>query len=93
MQSEIESNVAVTADGQAVNFTVKVRGRSVCCSVTRQALEEWFWLPRQASDEKLLKTFFDGVNRISAVATRKSLRTGTGEGRLVLEKRDFEVGI
>lgn len=92
MQSEIEPDVTVALDGRTVNFKVKVHGTAVYCSVTRQTLEEWFWLPRLASDEKLLKTFFDGLSRISAVATRKALRAGTVEGRLVLEKKDFQIG-
>lgn len=91
MQSEIETDVNVSADGQSVSSTVNVRGTLVYCSVTRQALEQWFWLPKPASDEKLLKTFFDGINRISAVATRKALSLGAVAGPIVLEAKEFRV--
>ncbi|WP_429364307.1 DUF1488 family protein [Paraburkholderia sp. GAS32] len=43
------------------------------CVITRQALEDHFWLPPGADARRTLKTFADGQKRIAAIAERKSL--------------------
>jgi hypothetical protein len=45
------------------------------CSITRSALEQYFWTPVGAHDARLLKALNDGHNRIAAAAERKMLRT------------------
>ncbi|MFM0068325.1 DUF1488 family protein [Paraburkholderia aspalathi] len=64
---------AVSPDGRAVVFMLSARGRDVEGAVARAALEEHFWLPRDADAARTLKTFENGRNRIVAVAQRKLL--------------------
>ena len=64
---------AVSPDGRAVVFTVKIRDRDVECTIVRDALEEYFWLPRGADTTRVLRTFESGRKRIVAVAQRKLL--------------------
>lgn len=64
---------AVSPDGRAVVFTLSVRGHEVEGTITRDALEEHFWLPRSAGAARTLKAFENGRNRIVAVAQRKLL--------------------
>lgn len=64
---------AVSPDGRAVDFMLSTRGRDVECAIARDALEEHFWLPRDADAARALKTFESGRNRILAVAERKLL--------------------
>ena len=56
----------------------------------RAALEACFWLPADADDAKMLKTFHDGVHRIHAVAHRKLLAHPST--RLELTTADFSRG-
>ncbi|HZZ10248.1 MAG TPA: DUF1488 domain-containing protein [Paraburkholderia sp.] len=69
----IELEPSVSADGRAVVFLLSARGRDLECSVTREALEQHFWLQRGAAEARVLKTFADGRKRITAVAERKML--------------------
>jgi hypothetical protein len=69
----LERAAAVSPDGRAVIFTLSIRGREVECAVTRDALEEHFWLPLGADATRMLKTFENGRNRLFAVAQRKYL--------------------
>ncbi len=64
---------SVSADRRVVSFTLSTRGRDLECAVTREALEQHFWLQPGASEARILKTFRDGCRRIVAVAERKSL--------------------
>jgi hypothetical protein len=64
---------AVSPDGRAVVFTLSVRGRVVEGAVARDALEQHFWLTRDADAARTLRTFGNGRNRIVAVAQRKHL--------------------
>lgn len=64
---------SVSADGRVVVFMLSIRGRDVEGAVARDALEEHFWLPRNADETRTLKTFENGRNRIVAVAQRKLL--------------------
>ncbi|QQC66532.1 DUF1488 family protein [Paraburkholderia ginsengisoli] len=69
----VELEPSVSADGRAVLFLLSTRGRDLECAVTREALEEYFWLERGAGEARVLKTFADGRKRITAVAERKML--------------------
>jgi hypothetical protein len=69
----IEREASVSADGRTVIFQLSTRGRDLECAVTREALEQHFWLQRGAGEERVLKTFADGRKRITAVAERKML--------------------
>lgn len=40
-------------------------------AITRETLEECFWLPASADSARMLKTFADGRQRIVAVAERR----------------------
>ncbi|MDR6470958.1 hypothetical protein ABIE53_004584 [Burkholderia sp. OAS925] len=69
----IELEPSVSPDGRAVIFQLSARGRELECAVTREALEQYFWLQRGAAEDRMLKTFADGRKRITAVAERKML--------------------
>jgi hypothetical protein len=56
---------------------LSIRGREVQGSVARYALEEHFWLPRNADAMRALRRFENSRNRIVAVAQRKLLRGPT----------------
>jgi hypothetical protein len=45
-------------------------------------LEQYFWAPTGACDERLLKVYAEGYRRIAAVAERKLLRAGSESIRL-----------
>lgn len=84
---ELESSVS--PDGRAVVFVMSLRGRDIECAVTREALEQYFWVQPGASETRMLKAFVDGRARIMAVAERKA-RAHAGE-RIVLSVDDFGV--
>jgi hypothetical protein len=69
----VEFEPSVSADGRAVIFQLSTRGRELECAVTREALEQHFWLQRGAGEARVLKAFADGRKRITAVAERKVL--------------------
>lgn len=69
----IELEPSVSADGRAVIFQLCARGRELECAVTREALEQHFWLQRGAPEARTLKAFADGRKRITAMAERKML--------------------
>lgn len=69
----LDRTPAVLPDGRAVVFMLSIRGREVEGAVARAALEEHFWLPRDADATRTLRTFENGCNRIVAVAQRKLL--------------------
>jgi len=54
-----------------VVFRLRTERLDVECAITREALEEHFWLPLQAGQTRMLKAFVDGRQRIIAVAERK----------------------
>jgi hypothetical protein len=64
----------VSHGGEAVEFEIEIRGKRLPCSVAREALEDHFWLARQADDARLLRAFADGRKRIVAMAERKARR-------------------
>jgi hypothetical protein len=76
-------------DSRSVIFTLSTHGREVECSVSREALEQHFWVQPGASDTRILKAFADGRKRITAVAERKIL--AHSDERIVLTAADFEV--
>ncbi|SOE98088.1 Protein of unknown function [Burkholderia sp. OK233] len=61
----------VSPDGRAIIFHLSDRHREVEGEITRETLEEYFWLPGDADEVRMLKTFADGRQRILAVAERK----------------------
>jgi|GEM_PF-462174 len=69
----IEAVGSVSADGRTVIFQLSSRGRELECAITREALEQHFWLRRDADDARVLQTFEDGRKRITAIAERKML--------------------
>ncbi|EEA03657.1 conserved hypothetical protein [Burkholderia sp. H160] len=83
----IEAVPSVSADGRAVIFQLSSRGRDLECAVTREALEQHFWLQSGAGEARILKTFADGRKRITAIAERKMLAR-PGE-RVLLTIDDF----
>jgi Protein of unknown function (DUF1488) len=81
---------AVSSDRKHVMFVTTVREREVPCTITRDALEQHFWVPAGASDARLLRAFADGRKRIIAVAERKWLkRTSTPGAPIGLAAADF----
>ncbi|WP_028223734.1 DUF1488 family protein [Paraburkholderia oxyphila] len=81
----LESRLA--PDGKGVVFTLSGPGGSVECVITREALEQYFWLPPGAGEARVLQAFTDGRKRIEAAASRKML-VHAGE-RVVLTVADF----
>jgi hypothetical protein len=63
----------VSSDRDEVAFRLSGRMHGAACLITRQALEDHFWLPPGADAHRMLKTFADGQRRIAAIAERKSL--------------------
>lgn len=47
----------------------------VRCTITRAALEQYFWAPTGADDARLLKAYIDGQKRITAAVERKKLKS------------------
>lgn len=70
-------------------FVLSLCGRDVECIVTREALEQRFWVQPDASEARILKAFADGRRRIMAAAERK-MRVRAGE-RIALTVDDFGV--
>jgi hypothetical protein len=58
------SEIVLASDGTAVAFPDFVGGREVRCLITRDALEQFFWLPPDANEARLLKAFADGRNAL-----------------------------
>ena len=85
----IELAPSVAPDSRSVIFTLSIQGREVECSVSREALEQHFWVQPGACDTRILRAFADGRKRIMAVAERKIL-AHSGE-RVVLTAADFGV--
>ena len=75
MDIQISPNAVVSADRSLVVFDAHLRERSVQCSIVREALEQYFWVPVGASDAQLLKSYADGRKRIEAIVCRKLLAT------------------
>jgi hypothetical protein len=75
MDIRISPDAVVSGDRSFVVFDAHVGGRSVHCSIAREALELYFWAPAGATDAQLLKSYFDGRKRIEAIVCRKLLAT------------------
>ncbi|MFD1557120.1 DUF1488 family protein [Paraburkholderia silviterrae] len=75
MDSTFAADVSLSADGQLVLFVISTRNQSVQCSISREALEQYFWLPAGANDARTLKAFIDGQQRITAAAERRMLKS------------------
>ncbi|MDR5740696.1 MULTISPECIES: DUF1488 family protein [unclassified Caballeronia] len=73
MTTKISINATISADRASVSFVTFTREREIQCNITRKALEQCFWAPAGASDERLLKALSDGYERISARVHRKFL--------------------
>ncbi|MFM0557873.1 DUF1488 family protein [Paraburkholderia sediminicola] len=68
-------------------FVLSLCGRDIECVVTREALEQHFWVQPGATEARVLKAFLDGCGRMVAAAERK-VRARPGE-RIVLTTADF----
>jgi hypothetical protein len=62
---------SVVDGGHSVAFELVAAGRDVKCTMSREALQHYFWLQPDADDARMLKTFNDGRHRIVAIAERK----------------------
>jgi hypothetical protein len=82
MNTATAADACVSPDGKSIIFMAVLRGRPVQCSVSREVLEQYFWAPTGACDERLLKVYAEGYRRIAAVAERKLLRAGSESIRL-----------
>ncbi len=74
--------------GRAIAFTFLAVGCEARGQVSRDALEQYFWLQPAADESRMLKTFANGYSRIVAVACRLALRKGALEVRL--DASDFQ---
>jgi hypothetical protein len=88
MEKTSDSGTFLESDGGTVVFPVSAGGREVRCSISRDALEQFFWLPPDADETRVLKAFSDGRGRIVALAVRMALRARSDT--LTLTAADFE---
>jgi hypothetical protein len=88
MERTSASGTFLESDGTAVAFQVFAGGREVHCLITRDALEQFFWLPAQATEARVLKAFTDGRGRIVALAVRMALRDRSDS--LTVTASDFQ---
>lgn len=79
----------VSPDQESIIFKITLCDSQVECEVSRTALEQWFWLPPTASNERMLRAYMNGANRIAAVATRKARKLSALRGRVTLASKDF----
>jgi hypothetical protein len=75
MDTTFTADVSLSADGKLILFVIFVRNQPVQCSISREALEQHFWLPAGANDARTLKAFADGRWRITAAAERRTLKS------------------
>ncbi|AXF06123.1 DUF1488 family protein [Paraburkholderia hospita] len=75
MDTTFAADVSLSADGKLVLFVKSARNQSVQCSISRETLEQHFWLPAGANDVRTLKAFADGRQRITAAAERRTLKS------------------
>jgi hypothetical protein len=74
----ISSHEPVVIDGgRAIAFEVVAAGRVVKCTVSRESLQDYFWLQPDADNARMLKIFNDGRHRIAAIAERRARRLAT----------------
>jgi hypothetical protein len=78
----------VVGGGHAIAFEVIVAGRVVKCTMSRESLQDHFWLQPGEGDARMLKKFNDGRHRIVAIAERKALRLTAAS--IHLEASDFQ---
>ncbi|CAG4898239.1 DUF1488 family protein [Paraburkholderia gardini] len=83
----VQIEPSISPDRRAVIFVLSLREKDHECSITREALEQHFWLQPGASEARILRTFNDGRKRIFAVAERKLL--ANPGGRVVVTASDF----
>jgi len=88
MTTVILGEPIVLDGGRAIAFTFPSIGREGRGQVSRDALEQYFWLQPAADESRMLKTFGDGYSRIVAVARRLALKKGALEVRL--DASDFQ---
>ena len=77
----------VVDGGHAIAFELVAAGRVVRCTVSRESLQDYFWLQPGADDVRMLKIFNDGRQRIVAIAERKARRLAATT--IHLEMSDF----
>jgi len=87
MNATNSTEATVVDGGLAVAFEPIAAGRVVKCTVSRDSLQDHFWLQPGADDARVLKIFNDGRQRIVAVAERKARRLATPS--IHLEASDF----
>ncbi|MGX7002295.1 DUF1488 family protein [Caballeronia sp. KNU42] len=75
MDIRISPDAVVSSDRKVVVFDAHFRERSVRCSIAREVLEVYFWVPAGASDARLLNAYVHGRDRIEAIVSRKLLAT------------------
>lgn len=61
---DLESQISANRLG--VSFVLASKLGAIECLNSRAVLEAYFWLPPQADEARMLKTFQDGANRIHA---------------------------
>jgi hypothetical protein len=85
----IQLTPEVAPDRREIVFRLAGQGGEVECAITREALEEHFWLPGGADHVRMLKAFSDGTSRIAALAERKLRLHPSGPVRLTSD--DFRL--
>ncbi len=91
---EIQMRLALldrsAAQRAGLRFSIVVRGEQIECFISRDALEQHFWLTHDADDARLQRVFEDGYERIAAAAERKVLAGARAD--VVLFAADFGNG-
>jgi hypothetical protein len=63
----------ISADRRFLTFELEWKGQTAACTLSRTALEAYFWLQPNADEARTVKVFEDGFSRIHAVALRTLL--------------------
>jgi hypothetical protein len=71
---QLAGEVTLSRDGEFVEFIAHWGERPVQCSISRKALENYFWAPAGADEKHLLRVYLDGRKRIAVAIERRLLR-------------------
>ena len=71
---QLATAITLSKDGEYVDFVAHWGERPVQCSISRKALENYFWAPAGADEKQLLRVYLDGRKRIAVVVERRLLR-------------------
>jgi hypothetical protein len=71
---QLSDEISLSRDDDFVNFVASWNERLVQCSISRKALENYFWAPLGADEKQLLRVYLDGRKRIAVAVERRILK-------------------